>query len=277
MQTQPVAGELTAADGRETPQGEYAGCSRNAVVATCQRSSTRLRDSIELEHADPTPPNLESNSEEFSDWATLDISGLVVTALKPELETRLLQHYLGECAALFDVHNNQGHYSRQDVARMMRCPPWRAAALAISAKNLELREQTLPTTEPISMHLYQLAVSFAIDSISGRFDCVGTVAGCVLLAMYDVMTVAPADWRTHLQGCASIFSHNLWNGSTGGLISASFWNYALMGRFVFARSRGSALELTFFTRHLGRLLRKTPNASPAKLVVPRPPCNHESE
>ncbi|KAH7129756.1 hypothetical protein B0J13DRAFT_529830 [Dactylonectria estremocensis] len=267
MQTQPVTEEL-AANVRQPPQGVNAGrakddgslashsagfrpatplswtSSETAVIATCQRSSTRLRDSIELEHADPTPPNLESNSEEFSDWATLDMSGLVVDALKPELETRLLQHYLGECAALFDVHNNQGHYSRKDVTRMMRCPPWRAAALAISAKNLELCEKTLPTAEPISMHLYQLAVSFAIDSISGRFDCVGTVAGCVLLAMYDVMTVAPADWRTHLQGCASIFSHNLWNGSTGGLISASFWNYALIGRFVFARREGRALELT---------------------------------
>lgn len=288
MQTHAVTGEL-AAHVRQPSQGVDAGPAKDdaslayhsvgsrsampvswkspqtAVIATCQRSSKRLRDSIEREHADPTPPNLEPNGEEFSNWATLDPSGLVANTLQPGLEARLLQHYLGECAALFDVHNNQGHYSRKDVSRMMRCPPWRAAALAISAKNLELRQKTLPTTEPMSMHLYQLAVSFAIDSISGRFDCVGTVAACVLLAMYDVMTAAPADWTTHLQGCASIFSHNDWNGSTGGLISASFWNYALIGRFLFATARKN--PQADFTRHLGRLLCKTSDASPAEDVV----------
>jgi hypothetical protein len=80
-----------------------------------------------------------------------------------------------------------------------------------------------------SLHLYQLSVRLAIDSISGRFDCVGTLAGCVLLSVYEMMTVHYTDWRRHLQGCASIYKHNEWNGSTGGLISASFWNYAIIG------------------------------------------------
>lgn len=40
------------------------------------------------------------------------------------------------------------------------------------------------------------------------------------------MTVTYLDWRRHVQGCASIYSHNGWNGSTGGLISGCFWDYA---------------------------------------------------
>ena len=203
--------------------------SESSISAICRGQSARLRNSIDFEHSLPIPPNLEPNGEPFTDWETLQASELIVTALDSDLEMRLMRNYMHECAAWFDVQNSQRHYSKLDVPRMMNCPPWRAAALAVSAKNMELREGTRLTSDSLSLHLYQLSVSLAIDSISGRFDCVGTLAGCVLLAVYEMMTVTYTDWRRHLQGCASIFTHNRWNGSTGGLITASFWNYARIG------------------------------------------------
>lgn len=211
---------------------ELASSQSHVASSICRSQSARLKDSIDLEHASPIPPNLEPNAELFSDWGTLGASDTVVAALSGDKEMRLLQIYLRECAPWFDASDGQRHYGRKCVDRMMTCPPWRAAALALSAKHIELHEKSEKTAEPLSLHLYQLAVQLAIDSISGRFDCVGTTAGCVILAVYEMMTVTYQDWRRHLRGCTSIYSHNHWNGDSLGLIGASFWNYARIGSLI---------------------------------------------
>lgn len=194
--------------------------------------------SAESTHSDPKlasvrPTDIvpEPHPEQFTDWATLQASDLVQEALGTELEVRLMHNYLTEVAPWFDAHTGLQYYSRIEVPRMLSCPPWRAAALAISAKNIECRERISLTagSESLPLHLYQLAVRLAIDAMSGRFETVGALAGCVLLCVYEMMTVTYTDWRRHVQGCASIYSHHSWNGSTGGLISGSFWDYARIG------------------------------------------------
>ncbi|EME42393.1 hypothetical protein DOTSEDRAFT_73276 [Dothistroma septosporum NZE10] len=166
--------------------------------------------------------------ELFTDWAILGASDLVQKALRTDLELTLMKNYIEEVAPWFDAHTGKRYYSRIEVPSMLSCPPWRAAALAISAKNIELREKRILTEghDSLPLHLYQLAVRLAIESMSGRFERVGTLAGCVLLSVYEMMTVTYDDWRRHVQGCASIYTHNRWNGSTGGLISGCFWDYA---------------------------------------------------
>lgn len=210
-----------------------ASSSPNVDVASyiCRSQSARLRDIIDWEHESTIPPNLEPNAETFSSWQALGASQIVVDSLAGDKEMLLLQTYLQECAQWFDAVDGQRHYARKNVTRMMSCPPWRAAALAVSAKHLELTQKNSQPAESLSLHLYQLAVQLAIDSISGRFDCVGTTAGCVVLAVYEMMTVTYHDWRRHLQGCTSIYLHNRWNGDSMGLIRASFWNYARIGKF----------------------------------------------
>ncbi|KAF7193667.1 hypothetical protein HII31_05013, partial [Pseudocercospora fuligena] len=182
-------------------------------------------DLASIRPVDHTSP---SQTEQFTDWATLEASELVQSALRTQLEVELMHNYLTEVAPWFDAHSAQQHYSRASVARMKRCPPWRAAALAISAKNIELRERRALSSGPESLplHLYQLAVRLAIESMSGKYEVVGTLSGCVLLCVYEMMTVTYTDWRRHVEGCASIYTHNRWNGNTGGLISGSFWDYA---------------------------------------------------
>lgn len=207
----------------------------DAASSICRSQSARLRDFIDLEHESDIPPNLEPNAEIFTSWQALGASVAVVDALSGDREMRLLQIYLQECAHWFDALDCQRNYARKNVTRMMSCPPWRAAALAVSAKHLELTQKSTQAAEPLSLHLYQLAVQLAIDSISGRFDCVGTTAGCVVLAVYEMMTVKYHDWRRHLQGCTSIYLHNRWNGDSMGLIRASFWNYARIGKSMFRR------------------------------------------
>lgn len=181
----------------------------------------------------PVAKNCEPQLERFTDWASLQASELVQSALQTDIEVLLMHNYLTEVAPWFDAHTGRQYYSRTEVSRMLNCPPWRAAALALSSKNIELRERRRLTAgqESLPLHLYQLAVRLAIDSMSGRFESVGSLAGCVLLCVYEMMTVTYTDWRRHVQGCASIYTHNGWNGSTGGLISGSFWDYARIGEF----------------------------------------------
>ena len=220
--------DASAIDSTESVQGELPSPS-NSWVSGIHRIQFGQFSEVQLTSDDsPTP------RETFSDWASLKASPLVLEALDSDLEVELLHNYVSECARWFDAHNGLNHYSRLETHRMMACPPWRAAALALSAKNIELRDkrELTPGSSKLSIHLYDLAVELAIDSISGRFDVVGTLAGCVLLSVYEMMTVTYTNWRRHLQGCASIYSHRCWNGSTGGLISASFWDYARVGMFL---------------------------------------------
>ena len=170
--------------------------------------------------------------ERFTSWARVEASQLVQNALRTELEVTLMHNYLTECAPWFDAHTGQQYYSRLEVQGALNCPPWRAAAMALSAKNIELRERRslMQGSHSLPLHLYQLAVRLTIDAMSGRFESVGTLAGCVLLCVYEMMTVTYTDWHRHLRGCASIYTHNHWNGSTGGLISCSFWAYARIGK-----------------------------------------------
>lgn len=133
-----------------------------------------------LEDAEPVV-----DAEHFTSWSNLEASDLVQRALRTDMEVLLMHNYLTECAPWFDAHSAQLYYSRIEVPRMLKCPPWRAAALALSAKNIELRERRAltPGSESLPLHLYQLAVRLAIESMSGRFEVVGTLAGCVLLCV----------------------------------------------------------------------------------------------
>lgn len=187
----------------------------------------------------PHEGQVRSHPELFKDWASLGASNLVQQALRSNLELTLMHNYLTEVAPWFDAHTGIQYYSRVEVPRMLSCPPWRAAALALSAKNIMLREHRSLALEDetLPLHLYQFAVRLAINAMSGRFDKVGTLAGCVLLSVYEMMTVTYTDWRRHVQGCASIYTHNHWNGSTGGLVSGSFWDYARIGECLDSTDR----------------------------------------
>lgn len=234
--------------GPEGVSAEPAPSHRSSISTTCEVKPVRASPAPEIdpepELADmgPRPTNvaLPPNPEQFTTWSNLEASDLVQTALRTNLEITLMHNYLTECAPWFDAHSAQLYYSRVEVPRMLKCPPWRAAALALSAKNIEMRDHRslIPGSEKLSLHLYSMAVRLAIESMSGRFEVVGTVAGCVLLCVYEMMTVTYLDWRRHVQGCASIYTHNGWNGSSGGLISGCFWDFARIGE----RSRRVLLQ-----------------------------------
>jgi hypothetical protein len=150
-------------------------------------------------------------------------------ALSDHRFLELLQNYIHECASWFEITDRQRHFSLEYLQRMMHCLPWRTAALALSAKNLELR---FPNTEwgaPSSLELYQVAVRHAIAFLGEDPQDAGGLAGCLILAVYEMMTFALKDWTRHLQGCASILTSNNWNGSSEGLVGRCFWGFTRIG------------------------------------------------
>lgn len=39
------------------------------------------------------------------------------------------------------------------------------------------------------------------------------------------------EWRRHLKGCAGFLRAQKWNGSSEGIVKASFWAFARIGEF----------------------------------------------
>ncbi|KAJ0416354.1 hypothetical protein BJY00DRAFT_317005 [Aspergillus carlsbadensis] len=137
----------------------------------------------------------------------------------------LLQNYIHECASWFDITDRQRHFSHEYLQRMMHCIPWRTAVLALSAKNLELRFPGTQWGGPSSLELYQVAVRHAIAFLAQDPRDAGGLAGCLILAVYEMMTFTLKDWTRHLQGCASILTSNNWNSSSEGLAGRCFWGF----------------------------------------------------
>ena len=147
--------------------------------------------------------------------------------LTPTLEMSLIQNYISQCASWCESTDNERHFSVKEVHHMMRCGPWRAAAMAISSRQRDLSDQTHPYQ--LSLELYQSAVKALIEAVTTVKVESGVLAGCVLLTVYEMMTVTYSDWERHLEGCAGIFRANNWNGSTRGLVGCCFWAYARIG------------------------------------------------
>ena len=150
--------------------------------------------------------------------------------LTPNLEMGLIQNYTSQCASWFESTDSERHFSVKEIHYMMRCGPWRAAAIAISSRQRDLSDQTHPYQ--LSLELYQNAVKTLIEEVApGKVES-GVLAGCVLLTVYEMMSVTYSDWERHLEGCAGIFRANNWNGSTGGLVGCCFWAYARIGELA---------------------------------------------
>lgn len=96
--------------------------------------------------------------------------------------------------------------------------------LALSARQLELKENTRPTDR--SLALYQEAIHQLLPHLSTRSTSV--IATCVILCVLEMLSCSPKAWRRHLDGCASLMEAVGINGSIGGTEQALFWCFARM-------------------------------------------------
>lgn len=165
--------------------------------------------------------------------ATAVLPTMHSTSLSPGTEAMLIKNYVYECARWFDAADTQNHFSEKTVHGMIQSLPWKAAALALSAKNLDLLQKANRAGTFSPLELYQVAVRKAIEFVSQDCRDVGGLYGCVILAVYEMMTFAytmHTDWCRHLKGCATIFLNNHWNGSSKGVIAPCFWAYTRIGQ-----------------------------------------------
>lgn len=146
---------------------------------------------------------------------------------KRSADIELLRVYLAEPGPWIEALDSERHFTIKELHRMLGCPPWRAAALALASRFKDVTDADY--SAGISLELYQTAVKELI-SYEPTDDTSGALAAAVILFVYEMMAVEYVEWWRHLQGCAGIFLSHSWNGSTGGLVSSSFWAYVRSGK-----------------------------------------------
>ncbi|KAB8606270.1 hypothetical protein FH972_025899 [Carpinus fangiana] len=139
-------------------------------------------------------------------------------------EIQLLKHYLNECAPWFDSTDPKFHFSMMTAHHMLRSSPWKLAAFALASRNRHMKKEDKDDRH--SLELYQEAVHQVIDAISEGSADEGILAGCLLLAVYEMMAYKWEDWNRHVEGCGSMITSRCWNGSSEGLVGSCFWVYA---------------------------------------------------
>lgn len=140
----------------------------------------------------------------------------------------LLENYITEVAPWLDMFDRKSHFGVSIPSLAQSSPVLMYSILAISSRQVERRGKELSSiSESTTLELYQLALHNllpAFDSIETR-----TVAACVILCVLEMMSSSPANWRKHLEGCASLFSAAGIHGfCEDPLARALFWCYARM-------------------------------------------------
>ncbi|KAJ5547254.1 hypothetical protein N7494_004839 [Penicillium frequentans] len=77
-----------------------------------------------------------------------------------------------------------------------------------------------------SLELYQESIRLLGPCLQAKDPNV--LATVCILAVMELMSVSPRDWRRHVEGCAALFDSFNVNGLSGGHLQAVFWCYARM-------------------------------------------------
>lgn|SRR5688572_11466250 len=123
------------------------------------------------------------------------------------------------------MFDSNGAFTIQVPNLAQRCPALLYAMLALSARQVERKEQTQRSFD--SLELYQQAIRLLGPLLQARD--LALIPTCVILCVLEMMSASPQDWRRHLEGCAALFDALGVNGFSGGLLQSVFWCYARMG------------------------------------------------
>jgi hypothetical protein len=144
--------------------------------------------------------------------------------LKKEEEILLWRNWFDEIAPWLDKFDGERHFQHIIPTIAARHDHLRYAMLALSARQLELKETTLPTDR--SLALYQEAIHLLLPRLPSRSTEV--IASCLILCVLEMVSCSPKGWRRHLDGCASLMEAVGINGLVGGVEQALFWCFARM-------------------------------------------------
>ena len=147
-----------------------------------------------------------------------------VPLLSASEECELWRNWFDEIAPWLDKFDRDRHF-QMVIPTMARDHDYlRYSILALSARQLELKEKTLPTDR--SLTLYQATIHQLLPHLPTRSTSV--IATCVILCVLEMLSCSPKAWRRHLDGCASLMEAVGMNGCVGGTEQALFWCFARM-------------------------------------------------
>jgi hypothetical protein len=144
--------------------------------------------------------------------------------LRKDEEIVLWRNWFEEIAPWLDKFDNERHFQNIIPTIAAGYDHLRYAMLALSARQLELKETTQPTGR--SLALYQESIHLLLPHLPSRSTEV--IASCVILCVLEMVSCSPKGWRRHLDGCASLMQAVGIDGLVGGVEQALFWCFARM-------------------------------------------------
>ncbi|UNI19272.1 hypothetical protein JDV02_005466 [Purpureocillium takamizusanense] len=148
----------------------------------------------------------------------------VPSLLSKEDECVLWRNWFDTVSPWLDKFDNDRHFQQILPTMAPDHHHLRYAILALSARQMELKENTSPTDR--SLALYQQAIHHLLPHLPSRSTAV--IASCVILCVLEMMSCSPKAWQRHLDGCASLMEAVGINGFVGGVDQALFWCFARM-------------------------------------------------
>lgn len=137
-----------------------------------------------------------------------------------------LRNWIHRFAPLLDNFDEERHF-RIEVPRLARrSPTLLYAILAVSACQMERKSATREGSD--SLLLYQESIRLLASSLPSRERDPAILVTACILAVLELSSGQPRNWKRHIEGCASLFSMFGVHGFSGGLLQAVFWCFARM-------------------------------------------------
>lgn len=135
-----------------------------------------------------------------------------------------LKNWITECAPHLDTVDGIGYFSVCVPILAQAFPALFYAILAFSARQTERKACHDKACD--SLELYQESICLLAQNFQAKDPNV-LVTVCILAVM-ELMSGSPREWRRHIEGCAALFDSFHLNGFSDGHLQAIFWCYARM-------------------------------------------------
>lgn len=157
-----------------------------------------------------------------------------------------LKNWITECAPYLDKFDNARHFAIRVPIISETSPALFYAVLAFSARQMERTTGSEKNYD--SLELYQESIRLLAPGMQAK-DSNMLVTACIL-AVLELMSGSPWNWRRHIEGCATLFDLFEVNGFSGGVLQAVFWCYARMevcGAIISGGAERTVLPLRCWT------------------------------
>ncbi|KAJ9491396.1 hypothetical protein VN97_g1851 [Penicillium thymicola] len=135
---------------------------------------------------------------------------------------QLISAFIRETGTWCETTDSQMHFTVKSIHEMMKSSSFVAAALSLASRQLDYVQMR---QRPVTLELYQFTIQLLLGQDPVLADT-SILAACTLLCVYEMMASRVEEWRRHLKGCAGFLRTQRWNGSSEGIVKASFWAFA---------------------------------------------------